>query len=49
MKKLITIMTAAILVTSCSTAVKIPNSMSKEEYNNLKDGNQHGRYDNRTF
>lgn len=38
MKKLITIMTAAILVTSCSTAVKIPNSMSKEEYTNLKDG-----------
>lgn len=37
MKKLITILTAAVLVTSCTT-VKIPDSMSKEEYSNLKDG-----------
>lgn len=37
MKKIITILTAAILLTSCST-VKIPNSMSKEKYENLKDG-----------
>ncbi|MFA7448611.1 MAG: peptidylprolyl isomerase [Weeksellaceae bacterium] len=37
MRKLITILTAAVLITSCST-VKIPNSMSKEEYSNLKDG-----------
>lgn len=38
MKKLITTLTAAIIVTSCSTAVKTPNSMSKTEYDNLKDG-----------
>lgn len=37
MRKLITILTVAVLITSCST-VKIPNSMSKEEYSNLKDG-----------
>ncbi|MBA5628479.1 peptidylprolyl isomerase [Moheibacter lacus] len=37
MKKLITILTVAALVTSCST-VKIPESMSKEEYSSLKDG-----------
>lgn len=38
MRKLITITTAAVIITSCSTAVKIPNSMSKEEYNNLSEG-----------
>ncbi|WP_354508631.1 peptidylprolyl isomerase [Moheibacter stercoris] len=37
MKKIISILTAAVFFASCST-VKIPNSMSKEEYNNLKDG-----------
>ena len=37
MKKLITILAIAAIVTSCSTA-KIPDSMSKEEYSSLKDG-----------
>ena len=37
MKKLISILTVAVLVASCST-VKIPQSMSKEEYSSLKDG-----------
>lgn len=37
MKKIISILTVALLITSCST-VKIPNSMSKEEYSSLKDG-----------
>ena len=37
MKKFITILTVAAFVTSCST-VKIPESMSKEEYRSLKDG-----------
>ena len=37
MRKIISILTVAAVVTSCST-VKIPNSMSKEEYSNLKDG-----------
>ncbi|HLV24004.1 MAG TPA: peptidylprolyl isomerase [Moheibacter sp.] len=36
MKKIIAIMTMATFMVSC--AVKIPNSMSKEEYENLKDG-----------
>jgi len=36
MKKFITILTGAALMASCS--VKIPQSMSKEEYKNLKDG-----------
>ncbi len=36
MKKFITILTIAALMVSCS--VKIPQSMSKEEYKNLKDG-----------
>lgn len=36
MKKLISILTVAALMVSCS--VKIPQSMSKEEYKNLKDG-----------
>lgn len=36
MKKIIAIMTMAAFMVSCS--VKIPNSMSKEDYNNLKDG-----------
>ncbi|MFA5618878.1 MAG: peptidylprolyl isomerase [Weeksellaceae bacterium] len=37
MKKLLIILTASVLLTGCST-VKIPSSMSKEEYNNLEDG-----------
>lgn len=37
MKKILTIITAAVLLASCST-VKLPNSMSKEEYKNLADG-----------
>ncbi len=37
MRKIISILTVAAIVTSCST-VKIPNSMSKEEYSSLKDG-----------
>jgi peptidyl-prolyl cis-trans isomerase A (cyclophilin A) len=36
MKKIISILTVSVLLASCS--VKIPNSMSKEQYNNLKDG-----------
>src|SRR5690606_36345652 len=36
MKKIIAIMTMATFMVSC--AVKIPNSMSKQEYENLKDG-----------
>lgn len=36
MKKIITILTVATLMVSCS--VKIPNSMTKEEYKNLPDG-----------
>ena len=36
MKKIITILAAAALLTSCS--VKIPKSMSKEEYKSLEDG-----------
>src|SRR5690554_4339146 len=37
MKKLIVILGAATLLSSCAT-VKIPESMSKEEFNSLKDG-----------
>lgn len=37
MRKIVSILTATILMVSCST-VKIPNSMSKEEYKELKDG-----------
>lgn len=37
MRKIISIMAAAVFIASCST-VKIPNSMSKEEFNELKDG-----------
>lgn len=36
MKKIISILTVSALLVSCS--VKIPQSMSKEEYKNLKDG-----------
>jgi peptidyl-prolyl cis-trans isomerase A (cyclophilin A) len=36
MKKIISILTVSVLLASCS--VKIPNSMSKEQYNSLKDG-----------
>jgi len=38
MRKLITILTAATILTACSTAVKIPNSMSEKQYNDLADG-----------
>ena len=37
MKRILTILAATVLFTSCST-VKTPNSMSKEEYSNLSDG-----------
>lgn len=37
MKRILLILTATVFFTSCST-VKIPNSMSKEEYNSLNDG-----------
>lgn len=36
MRKIISILAATVLLASCS--VKIPNSMSKEQYNSLKDG-----------
>lgn len=36
MKKIISILTVSVLMASCS--VKIPQSMSKEQYNSLKDG-----------
>lgn len=38
MRKIVTIMAAAALITSCSTAVKIPESMSTDEFKNLKEG-----------
>lgn len=37
MKRILLILTATVFFASCST-VKIPNSMSKEEYNSLNDG-----------
>src|SRR5690625_6366115 len=37
MRKILSIMAAAVFITSCST-VQIPNSMTKEEFNELKDG-----------
>lgn len=39
MKKIVSIMAAAVFIASCSTAkIQIPNSMSEVEYNELKDG-----------
>ena len=43
MRKILSIMAAAVFITSCST-VQIPNSMTKEEFNEYK-----SQYPNKAF